>query len=389
MTSIGSLDQLHDAAARSARLDDFGDPGYREPMAVLLDSYERDAGLTEVGVALIQDMLGTVLETRLRLQAAYARWPQAAHVGIQRPIFVTGLPRTGTTALHRLLCLDPRNQGLEHWLTEAPQPRPPRSTWAEDPDHLAMQQFLDARHEANPEMKGIHFMSPDAVEECWRAERLSMRSVAFQNTAYLPSYSDWLAAQDMGPAYDAHREMLRMIGLNDVDRRWVLKSPSHLFGLDALMATYPDALVIQTHRHPRTIVASVSSLNHRASAGTSTTYTPEVVGRSCLDLWSRGVDRFAAAREGYAAEQFVDVYYEDFVADAPGVVAGIYHQFGLTMDEDLKNAVSASHEESTASERRPVHRYALSDFGLTEPEVDAKFGDYLAENFAASVPASG
>ena len=383
-TSLGSLEELHDSAAGRTRLDDFGDPGYREPMAVLMDSYDRDAGLTEAGVARTRDMLGTVLETRLRLQAAYARWPQAAHVGIPRPIFVTGLPRTGTTALHRLLCLDPQSQGLEHWLTEAPQPRPPRSTWAEDPDHQAMQQFLDARHAANPEMKGIHFMSPDMVEECWRAERLSMRSVAFQNTAYLPTYSDWLAAEDMGPAYDAHREMLRMIGLNDVDRRWVLKSPSHLFGLDALMATYPDALVIQTHRHPRTIVASVSSLNQRSSAGTSTTYTAELVGRSCLDLWARGVDRFAEARKRYAADQFVDVHYEDFVADAPSVVAGIYDHFGLSMDEDLRRAVAASHEESKASERRPVHRYALSDFGLTESEVDARFADYLAEHFSAT-----
>lgn len=387
MTSLGSLEELHEAAVKRTGLDDFGDPGYRESMAVLMDSYGREAGLTEVGARWVRGMLETVLATRLRLQDAYARWPEGGQVAIRRPIFVTGLPRTGTTALHRLLCLDPQSQGMEHWLTEAPQPRPPRSSWSTNPDHQHMQQLIEAQHAAKPDMKGIHFMSPDMVEECWRAERLSMRSIAFQNTAHLPTYSAWLADQDMRPAYEAHRAMLRMIGLNDVDRRWVLKSPSHLFGLDALMATYPDALVIQTHRHPRTIVASVSSLNHHASAGTSTTYTPEMVGRNCLDLWARGVDRFAAARTRYSSDQFHDVHYEDFVSDAPGVVAGIYDHFGLTMGEDVRNAVSASHEESKASERRPVHRYALADFGLTESEVDERFAGYVGEHFRDAQPA--
>ena len=383
-TTLGTLEELHHAASAGTGLDDFGDPGYREAMQVLMESYIHDAGLTEAGVQRIRAMLGTVLETRLRLQQAYTRWPKAADVAIRRPLFVTGLPRTGTTALHRLLCLDPAHQGLEHWLTEAPQPRPPKSSWADNPDHQRMQQFLDAHHEAKPEMKGIHFMSPDMVEECWRAERLSMRSIAFQNTAHLPTYSDWLATHDMAPAYEAHRDMLRMIGLDDLDRRWVLKSPSHLFGLDALMATYPDALVIQTHRHPRTIVASVSSLNHAASATTSTVFTADVVGRDCLDLWARGAETFRAARQRYDAAQFVDVYYEDFVADAPGVVEAIYQQFGLPSSREVHAGVIASHEQSKAGERRPVHRYSLSDFGLAESDVDAKFAGYVDEYFSAT-----
>lgn len=383
-TTLGTLEELHHAASAGTGLDDFGNPDYREAMQVLMESYIHDAGLTEAGVQRIRAMLGTVLETRLRLQQAYTRWPKAADVAIRRPLFVTGLPRTGTTALHRLLCLDPAHQGLEHWLTEAPHPRPPKSSWADNPDHQRMQQFLDAHHEAKPEMKGIHFMSPDMVEECWRAERLSMRSIAFQNTAHLPTYSDWLAARDMAPAYGAHREMLRMIGLDDLDRRWVLKSPSHLFGLDALMATYPDALVIQTHRHPRTIVASVSSLNHSASAGTSTVFTADVVGRDCLDLWARGTETFRAARQKYDSAQFADVYYEDFVADAPGVVEAIYRQFGLPSSREVHAGVAASHEQSKAGERRPVHHYSLSDFGLTESEVDAKFAGYVDEYFSAT-----
>lgn len=376
MTSLGTIDQLHDQAAEKTGLSDFGDPGYREAMQVLVDSYEADAGLTEMGVQRTRAMLLTVLATRLRLGAAYRTWPGASEVAIKRPIFLTGLPRTGTTALHRLLCLDAGTQGLEHWLTEAPQPRPPKAEWAEHPDHRKMHDFLEAQHAANPAMKGIHFMSADMVEECWRAERLSMRSIAFQNTAHIPSYSEWLSGQDMTPAYESHRDMLRMIGANDQDRRWVLKSPSHLFGLDALMATYPDALVIQTHREPRTIVASVSSLNQRASAGTSNVYSDAVIGKDLLDLWSRGARLFAEARSRYDASQFVDVHYDDFVADAPGVVARIHEQFQLPLGDDVVSAVAASHEQSKSSERRPVHKYGLAEFGLTEAQVDTAFEGY-------------
>ena len=220
--SLGTIEELHEEAARRTGLDDFGDPAYLDPMRRLLDSYHRDAGLTPAGVERTRGMLVTVLATRLRLVRARRQWPEASTAAVRRPIFVTGLPRTGTTALHRLLCLDPRNQGLEHWLTEAPQPRPPRETWPQNPDRARMATALAARQAASPELNGIHFMSPDMVEECWRAERISMLSIAFQNVAHLPSYGDWLANQDLHPAYAAHREMLQVIGLADQDRRGVL-----------------------------------------------------------------------------------------------------------------------------------------------------------------------
>ena len=204
---IGTVEELHQEASRRTGLTDFGGEDHLEPMRRLRESYLRDAGLTASGVQRIHDMFVTVLESRLHLQDSYRRHPEAAQAEVRRPVFVTGLPRTGTTALHRLLCVDARHQGLEHWLSEAPQPRPPRVEWEQNPAHQRMQRLLAAHHRANPDMKGLHFMSPDMVEECWRAERLSMLSIAFQNTAHLPSYAQWLRGQDMGPAYQAHRDV--------------------------------------------------------------------------------------------------------------------------------------------------------------------------------------
>ncbi|MFC0863164.1 sulfotransferase [Sphaerimonospora cavernae] len=381
--AIGTIEQLHEAAASATGLTDFGEDEYLDGLAVLLDSYASDAALTEQGAGWIRSMLRTVLESRLYAQESGKRHPEHADVEVRRPIFVTGLPRTGTTALHRLLCVNPASQGLEHWLTETPQPRPPRDAWPDNPGYRRMQKWIEARHAADPGFKGMHFMAPDIVEECWRVERQSMRSVAFENTAHLPSYSRWLAEQGMEPAYRMHRRMLQLIGLNDRDRRWVLKNPGHLFGLDALMRTYPDALVIQTHRDPRTIIASVSSLNERASAGNSTVFRGEVVGADMLELWARGAETFAAARKRYDPAQFIDVHYADFVADAVGVVETIYDRFGIELTGEVHAAIEASHAESKVSERRPVHRYQLADYGLTEEQVAERFAGYLAE-FARS-----
>lgn len=378
---IGSIDELHETAAERTGHADFGGDDYREPMRILLDSYANEAGLTDAGDKRVRAQLLTALEARLRTQASLKDHPEYAEAQISRPIFVTGLPRTGTTALHRLLCVDPMHQGLEHWLTEAPQPRPPRETWPELPDFQRMQRFIDARHAADPDFKGLHFMAPDMVEECWRIKQQAMRTFSFEATSHIPTYSRWLAEQDQAPSYAIHRDVLRLVGLNDPDRRWALKSPSHLFGLDALMAAYPDALVIQTHRDPRTIVASVSSLNQRASAGASTVFHGAQLGEDSLDLWARGAGRFAEARARHDPGQFIDVRYEDFVHDAVQVVESIYDRFGLPLSESTHAAIEASHVESRVGERRPTHRYQLSDFGLAEEQVTERFVGYLREFF--------
>lgn len=375
---VGAIDELHETAGSIAGLDDFGEDDYLDGLAVLLDGYATEAALTPKGVDWARSLVLTVLESRLYTRQSWKQHPEYVDVEVTRPIFVTGLPRTGTTALHRLLCVDPAHQGLEHWLTEAPQPRPPRETWPGNPGYQRMQAWIDARYAGDPDFKGMHFMSPDMVEECWRVERQSMRSVAFPNTSHLPTYSRWLSSQDMSPVYQLHRGVLQLIGLGDPERRWVLKHPGHLFSLDALMQAYPDALVIQTHRDPRTIIASVSSLNQQASSGNSTVFRGGVVGEDLLALWSHGAESFTESRKRYDPTQFVDVYYDDFVADAVGTVGSIYDRFGLPLPDTVRAAIAASHEESKVSQRRPVHRYRLSDFALSEQEVAERFAGYFA-----------
>src|SRR5438552_331297 len=293
-----AADELHALASQVTGLTDFGPDDYSDGLAELIAALERDADLTPRGRKVMRAMLRGALAARLLSEAGWRAHPEYAQVAVDRPVFVTGLPRTGTTAPHRLPTADPAHQGLELWLAEAPQPRPARQTWADNPVFQYIQAGCERHHVEHPEFMGVHYMAADQVEECWQLLRQSMRSVSYECLAHLPGYSAWLAGQDWTGAYRRHRRNLQLIGLPDRDRRWVLKNPSHLFALDALLRVYPDALVIQTHRDPRTAIASVCSLAAQATAGWSTTFRGKVIGRDQLETWATGLALFTEARAG-------------------------------------------------------------------------------------------
>ncbi|QYJ02936.1 sulfotransferase [Nocardioides panacisoli] len=374
---VGTFEDICAAASRTTGLDDFGGPDEREHeeglRLLVEDLASPEAGLTPVGNYFQRAQVKSALVGRLLTQARFTEFPQHRDVPIQRPIFVLGLPRTGTTALHRLLCADPANQGLEAWLTEFPQPRPPRETWEDDPVFAAMQAAFSEHHVTNPEFMGIHYMDATSPEECWRLLRQTGKSIGFESLAHVPRYSAWLAKQDWTDAYQRHRRNLQLIGLNDPEKRWVLKNPSHLAALDELMTVYPDALVVMTRRDPVTSIASACSLSSEATAGTSTTFVGETIGRTQLEMLARSWHAFWDARERYDATQFVDVDYREFVADPVGTVGGIHDAFGLTWSDAARAEVERIDAESRSGRARPSHSYDLADYGLTEDQVHAAF----------------
>jgi hypothetical protein len=375
--SVGTVDDLEAAACRLTSLTDFGGDDYRAGLSVLLRSYAEDEQLTELGRKVKRAELRAALVARLVSEAGFARVRPDDSV-VRRPIFVTGLTRTGTTALHRLLAADPAHQGLEQWLCDVPQPRPPRETWADNPVFRQIQAGFERFYAARPEFAGIHYIAADTVEECWQLLRQSAMSVSYESLAHVPGYSRWLAAQDWTPAYRRHRRNLALIGANEPDKRWVLKNPSHLFALDALLAVYPDALIVQTHRDVRTTLASSCSLSAQATAGYSTRFVGATVGRDQLDLLDRGARAFMAARDRHDPGHFLDVRYADLVADPVGTVAGVYRHFGLPWTAAVREAVAAEDAASRRGTRAPRHAYALADFGLDPDEVSERFTAYTA-----------
>src|ERR1700722_18838109 len=359
---VGTVEDLRESASRMTGLTDFGADDYTDGLSVILESYARDADLTQLGQKAARVGLRGALGARLLSEAGWAAHPEYADVPIERPIFVTGMPRSGTTALHRLLTADPDHQGLELWRAEMTQPRPPRDTWAANPVFQLIQAGYQRHHVEHPEFMGVHYIAADTVEECWQLLRQTLRSVSYECLAHLPTYSTWLQGQDWTGPFRRHKRNLQLIGLNDAGRRWVLKNPSHLFSLDAIMAVYPDALIIQTHREPRTVIASMCSLAAHATEGWSDTFRGAVIGAGQLELWARGLTEFAAARARYDEAQFLDVDYADFTADPVGTVGQVYEHFGLPWSQEARAAVAGL--QAAAGQpggARPAHQYSLAD----------------------------
>ena len=372
--NVGTIEDLHESATRLTGLTDFGPDDYTDGLAVILESYARDGDLTPLGQKVARVGLRGALAARLLANAGWAAHPEHAEVVIDRPIFVTGLPRSGTTALHRLLTADPGHQGLELWLAEMPQPRPPRETWAANPVFQHIQAGYQQHHVEHPEFMGVHYIAADTVEECWQLLRQTLRSVSYECLAYLPTYAAWLKDQDWTGPFRRHRRNLQLIGLRDAGRRWVLKNPSHLFSLDAILEVYPDALIIQTHREPRAVIGSMCSLAAHATEGWSSTFRGKVIGAGQLELWARGLEHFVAARSKYDPAHFFDVDYADFTANPIGTVESVYAHFGLDYTGAAADAIRALQTEAAHGGSRSAHRYSLADFGLTGEQVDERFG---------------
>jgi hypothetical protein len=370
---LGSFDDIVAAAVRTTGLDDFGGTEHEEGLRLLCEDLAVNGGLTPEGNYMQRTFVKSALVGRLLSEHGFAQHPSYAEVPVERPIFVCGLPRTGTTALHRLLNADPRHQGLELWLTEVPQPRPPRETWADNPIYSALNAAYSEHHIDNPEFMGIHFMDASSVEECWRILRQSGKSIGYESLAHVPEYSAWLEKQDWIDAYQRHKANLQLIGLNDPEKRWVLKNPSHLVGVDAIMAVYPDALIVRPHRDPVVAIASACSLSAEATKGWSTTFVGETIGRTQLDMLSKAVARYERERAHHPAEQFLDIDYREFVTDPVGTTKGIYDSFDLEWTPAVDQAVTELDAESRRGGRRPSHTYDLADYGLTEDEVRAAF----------------
>ncbi len=274
-----------------------------------------------------------------------------------------------------------------------------------------MQAAFSEHHVENPEFMGIHYMDATSVEECWRLLRQTGKSISYESLAHVPRYSAWLAEQDWADAYERHRANLQLIGLNDPEKRWVLKNPSHLVALDSLMKVYPDALVVCTHRDPVVSIASACSLSAEATAGTSTTFVGETIGRTQLEMLSRSWRTFVSSRSAYDPAQFVDVEYDDFVADPVRTTRHIYDAFGLDWTPEVDAAVTALDAESRSGGRRPKHAYSLDDYGLDRsrgpgrvlrsgpivpgpraserPHEGQRFGDYRDVTFGSGVGRSG
>jgi hypothetical protein len=368
--------KLHDDARKTVGFDNFGDMSYREPLGVLLEAYDREAKLTPFGRMLVEQQLGGLLQNRLEAERAWRRDPTILGIDIARPIFILGLPRTGTTALHHLLGQDPGIQTLEYWLAAAPQPRPPREEWEQHPNFKRAARDLKMTYWLDPSLKAIHWMTPDGPEECRHLLSQTFTDDTFDCNATIPSYSAWYAACDMRPTYAQHRRLLQLIGSPTPDRRWVLKYPVHMRNLGAVLDTYPDACFIYCHRDPAKVLPSLCSLVAGWRAISEGEVDRAALARWQMEVWAAGMEHAIEVRRSLDPGRFFDLSHAEVVSDAVGAVKRIYAHFGVPLSEEAERRLRA-HREHNPPGKHGEHRYTLEEFGLTTTMIHDRYAAYL------------
>jgi len=373
-----SLDALHAAATQaSGGLTDFGPRDYLPGLMTLLDAMDADLCCNEIGRQFAMGVIVGTLAARLHAQAGWQRRPDYRQVAIRRPLVITGIPRTGTTALHKLLALDPQFQGLEHWLTEAPQVRPPRETWAGNPAFQASVAGLEAFFGLMPEMRKAHDIVADEVDECLEVLRQDFVSNRFGASMHVPTYDRWFFAQDELPSYRRYADVLRLVGADDPEKRWLLKNPGHVAQADCLLDVLPDACVVQTHRDPLQAIPSLCSTLHMARRMfEGDAARADVIGAREIEYWARAMDRTARVRRERPG-QFFDVDHREFHRDPLGVVRRLYERFDLRLSDEIARRMRRWVDASPTT-RHGEHRYDIADYGITAQQVRARFADYRA-----------
>lgn len=368
---------LVEAARRRTGLEDFGDEAFREPLGILLRAYESEARLTPIGRLVARgDALG-LLANRLRLEADRQRHPAIAEEEIRQPLFIVGLPRTGTTLLHGLLAQDPASRVARAWEVMLPSPPPERERREDDPRIRAVERRLMGFDLLAPDFKTIHPLGARLPLECIAITAHTFASPRFHTTYHVPTYQEWLEHQDLGPSYAFHRRFLQHLQWRDPAPRWVLKAPAHVFHFEALFATYPDAIVVQTHRDPLTVLASVASLTLVLQHAFAEHLDPGDIGAEVRRRWAMGLERAMQFRRDNpsAAARFLDVRYHDLVRDPIAAVRRIYERFAMPFTVEAE-ARMYEHLARYPKDKHGQHRYSLAQFGLDPDDLGRRFKAY-------------
>ena len=376
---------LAEARTQAGGLSDFGDPSFHAGLEALCAALNFQAQLSATGAAIFRQKLVTQLANRLHVEDWFARHPEIANEPIEAPLVIVGLPRTGTTKLHRLLSRDPRFSWMNFWESQFPVPFPGESLQDPAPRIDAARQMVDLMTTAMPRLAAMHPMyAEEADEEVMLMEHSFMS--AFNAYAHVPSYDAWLDAQDQTPAYAYLRRMMQFLQWQQRRRgktpgRWVLKAPHHLLRMHLLHQQFPGAQVILTHRDPVSSIPSIASFIHTLWCIYSDAADPKAAGAQWNALMRRALQHTMQVRQT-APAQFLDVNFRDTVQQPLHAVQRIYDFIGWTQDATARTRME-SWLVADANAHQGGHDYKAETFGLSEVQIRQDFADYIARHLTA------
>ncbi len=354
---------------------------FRDGLRALATSLESEARLNFVGrIAAQQDML-RLIRTQVRIASKLEQHPEVYEQEIRRPVFVVGLPRTGTTILLALLAQDPAHRPLLFW--EGFDPVPPER----GPDRRLQRarNLIRGFDLMSPNYQSIHPMRADLPEECVLLFWTLFSTPQFDFQYQLPGYLEWMRKSGLGAAYRRYRDLLRLLQWQDQQasvspgpRRWLLKDPAHLLGLDHILELFPDACVIQTHRDPLKSLPSNCSLYAHSRIMCSDAVDARELGAYVADgIWPEALEVALEARQRLPQQNFFDLRYADFMQDPIASMESIYRHFEIDFSESTRAAMQVYLDRHPRAGDR-VHSYSLEQFGLSAAGQRGRYEAYCA-----------
>jgi len=370
-------DDIIRTAARKAGSTELGDPGFKERLARIVEAVEREADLHWIGRVAVRQSIEMALQSRFGLYGYRTEHPEIVGVPIERPVFIVGFPRTGTTILFNLLAQDPANRAPQGWEVQFPNPPPEEETYTTDRRIKKAYKYFGQMDQMAPELPAIHEVGAQLPQECMPILAHTLLSPQPSIVYNIPSYQEWVDRQSAAPSYTYHRHFLEHLQSRYMKDRWVLKSPVHLRTLDALLDEYPDARVIFTHRDPAKTIPSLASLIYTIRGIATDAVDAMAVGREQLDWWADSLDHAMAVRAklGDRSGQFVDIHFEDVIVDPVAALRGAYERLGMPWSDAVEGRMRAFLRANPRG-KHGTHRYELADFGLRLGEIRERFSRY-------------
>ncbi|MET0363763.1 MAG: sulfotransferase [Sphingobium sp.] len=369
------VDQLIEQAQKNIGLDRFDSDSFREGLEIFVADYNA-LGTPD---AFKQRFAGVVLqnlEGRLKTTAYLDERPELLDRPVERPVFVFGIPRTGTTLVSNLLACDPARRSPLTWEIDDPVPPATSATLKTDPRAVARLAQEKAMLEANPEMGKYYRNSAIYPNECIFFMSHDFKALALESRGKLPNYRDWLFSTDMTSAYAYHKRFLQLLQA-DAPGVWNLKMPSHALYLDYLKAAYPDARLVWTHRDPFTAMGSFCSIISLAHKGFMGHVDTEWLGENCQYQAYEHANRIMDYRDSHGEDSIADIHYAQLMSDPIGTMRALYAQLG---DEFTPEAETAMQDWLDANPQGKFgkHEYKLEQYGLTLDQLQKGFDRYLS-----------
>lgn len=371
--------ELVDLAIKEAGLSDFGDPWFFKNLDVLVPIINEEARLSDSGVDVATGMLLRALVNRLRFQQLLTRHPEIDDEEVSVVAIVAGLPRTGSTMLHRIMATSPGLTAIRWYETQNYVPFPEEERGQPGPRREAARGILSYMLQTIPDLMSIHPMDIEQPDEEVIILGQLFSSTMAEATFFIPSYTKWLNTQDTRLPYRDLKRILKSMQWWDPTRagkKWVLKTPGNLIGMDGVLDSFPEAKIVMTHRTPVESIPSYCSMQYGLYQMVSEEITKEMVGAFIEPRLHEWLSMFMAARDKRGEAPFIDINYKDQLTQPVETAGRVLAQVGVPVTPEVREAMDIWAEGNKREDRAP-HKYTLEDFGLSRDQVSTHFADYI------------